>query len=104
MVIDVNQPIGSRVTSLRVRCYACDVPAFEDIDLETYYPILVPSFLVTGGDGYSMIADNLLYHTVGPIDVDVYAEFIEQQSPIIAGLDERITIISDVELSEHYHG
>ncbi|XP_022902715.2 apyrase [Onthophagus taurus] len=93
VVIDVSKPLGSRVTSLKVRCSKCDIPRFEDIDNEEFYNIALGSFLVTGGDGFSMITDNIVDHKVGPIDTDILIDYIKQQTPIITGLDERITIV-----------
>ncbi|KAK9711182.1 5prime-nucleotidase, C-terminal domain [Popillia japonica] len=101
-IIDLSRPLGSRVVSLKVRCHKCKVPAYSDIDLEAYYPIAVLSFLLTGGDGFSAFA-NVINHEEGPIDTDVYTAYIEQQSPVIAGLDERIQIISDTEVRVVYH-
>lgn len=102
--MNVALPLGSRITSLKVRCHKCDVPTYEDIDLEAYYPIAVPSFLVTGGDGFTSISDNLINYVIGPLDADVISEYIQKQSPVITGLDERIQIISEEEIRVIYHG
>ncbi|KAI4455137.1 nucleotidase-related [Holotrichia oblita] len=102
MVIDLAMPLGSRVVSLKIRCHECNVPKYYDVDLEAYYPIAVVSFLITGGDGFSAFS-HVRNHIEGPVDTDVYTAYIEQQSPIIAGLDERIQIISSTEIKVIYH-
>lgn len=52
-------PPGNRVVSVEVRCTECSVPDYEPLDIEKTYRIVAPSFIVGGGDGYTMIADNV---------------------------------------------
>ncbi|GJQ83469.1 hypothetical protein Trydic_g8594 [Trypoxylus dichotomus] len=104
VAMNLSLPLGSRITSLKIRCHACRVPAYYNVDLEAYYPMAVPSFLVTGGDGYTSISDNIRNHEVGPVDTDVYTAYIKQQTPIIAELNERIRIITEEEIRVVYHG
>ncbi|KAI4455142.1 nucleotidase-related [Holotrichia oblita] len=92
LVLDQSQPIGSRVVSMKIRCHACDVPAYEDVDSDKYYPIALTKYLANGGDGHHAIKDNLRNSSEGPVFCDIISEYIKKQSPIIIGLDERIIV------------
>lgn len=70
------------------------VPTYEDLELNKYYRIVLNSFLTKGGDGFTMISQNLINLQVGEIDIKVVKRHIERETPIITDLDERITIVS----------
>lgn len=93
IVYDLSQPEGSRVISLKVRCNACEIPIYEDLNEEQYYRIAVNSFLVTGGDGYTILTDNIQNHRVGRVDIDVLTEYIETYSPVYAETEGRISFV-----------
>lgn len=100
IVYDLSQPEGSRVVSLKVRCCDCEVPVYEELDDEKFYRIAVISFLVTGGDGYTIISENLRNHTVGSVDINVVSEYVERYSPIYQEIEGRISFVgsSQVEM------
>lgn len=54
---DFRRPPFERVVDLKVRCRVCSVPEYEDFDPETIYRISTPSFLQSGGDGFTMLRD-----------------------------------------------
>lgn len=55
---DLSKPVGSRVVSATALCAKCQVPAFEPIDRNASYNIILSSFVAAGGDNYTMIADH----------------------------------------------
>lgn len=65
VTFDLNKPVMERVSSVAIRCAQCDVPQYEALDPEKWYQIALCSFLVTGGDGYTVIADNARNHVTG---------------------------------------
>lgn len=95
MVIDFNKDIGNRVSNVKVRCNECSQPIYEDLDLNRYYKIILASFLVTGGDGFTMLSDNLQNHQVGPVDRDIFVNYIKEKSPIEQIIDGRITVVKE---------
>lgn len=103
IVYDLSKPEGSRVVSIKVRCNECEVPIYEDLDEEKYYRVAVNSFLVTGGDGYAILRDNLQNHKIGRVDIDVVTEYIGKYSPIFAEIEGRITFVNSslAAMSEH---
>ncbi len=54
VIYDMNKEAGNRVTSAFVLCRHCDIPFYEELNLNQEYGIIVTSFVASGGDGYSM--------------------------------------------------
>ncbi|XP_018574672.1 apyrase [Anoplophora glabripennis] len=92
VVMNLTQPQGERVQSVKVRCQACMVPVYEDLDENKMYRIVVPSFITTGGDGYTIISDNLQNLKVGSVDIDVFVKYLSEKSPVYQEEEGRITI------------
>jgi 5'-nucleotidase len=65
VTFDLSRPVMDRVVKVAVRCAECRVPVYEPLDLEKWYRISLVSYLVTGGDGYTVIANNLRNHVSG---------------------------------------
>lgn len=61
----MSRPVGRRVKSLGVLCTRCRVPAYEAVRDGAVYSVVMPSYLVTGGDGFSMIQNELRKHDSG---------------------------------------
>ncbi|KAK9889011.1 hypothetical protein WA026_004295 [Henosepilachna vigintioctopunctata] len=93
IVIDVRKPIGSRITSLKVRCAHREVPVYQEVKLDESYRIIVPSFLITGGDGFAIISKRMKNAEIGEVDVDAYMEYLKTKSPIFEEIDGRIEIL-----------
>ncbi|KAJ8023884.1 5'-nucleotidase [Holothuria leucospilota] len=87
---NVNRPVGDRVVSVEVRCTECSVPDYEPLELDKTYRIVSTPFVATGGDGYTVIADNLKNYQTGRLDVSVVGDYIRKYSPIIQGIERRI--------------
>lgn len=104
VVFNLTKPYGSRAQSIKVRCQQCSEPVFENLDLGKMYRIAIPSFITQGGDGFVAISDNLQNLKVGPLDLDVYQEYIRKMSPIDIGLEGRITIIGGENVTSNIIG
>lgn len=62
VVYDLSQPVGERVVQVSLRCADCEIPIYEELDLEKEYGLLISSYMLNGGDGYSMFKENLIVH------------------------------------------
>ncbi|XP_042362777.1 snake venom 5'-nucleotidase-like [Plectropomus leopardus] len=91
---DLSKPEGNRVTSLTTLCVKCRVPRYEPVHPETIYKVLMPSFIVQGGDGYSMIPNEMLSHNTGNLDVSVVSEYITKNQKLYTSLEGRIQILN----------
>ena len=59
VIYDLTQPVDSRVKALSIRCADCIIPEYQPVENNKVYSIITSSFLYNGGDGYSMIKDNI---------------------------------------------
>lgn len=89
----MSQPEGERAQSIKIRCNQCEVPVYEDLDVNRTYRIITPSFITGGGDGFTALSDNLKNTRVGPVDVDVFVKYLETYSPIFKEVEGRIEVV-----------
>lgn len=66
----MSKPPGSRLSRLDIVCTKCRVPQYEPVQDQEYYTLVLPSYLVAGGDGYSMIAKEMWKHNSGEEQVN----------------------------------
>ncbi|MEQ2196911.1 hypothetical protein XENOCAPTIV_017783 [Xenoophorus captivus] len=62
---DVSKSAGRRVRSLSILCTRCRVPQYEPVRDKELYTVVVPSYLVTGGDGFEVIKNGIKKHNSG---------------------------------------
>ncbi|XP_049876221.1 uncharacterized protein LOC126373907 [Pectinophora gossypiella] len=55
---DIKNRPGMRVVKASVRCGICDVPMYFPVNRSETYHILMPSFLASGGDGFSSLGNH----------------------------------------------
>ncbi|KAF5296487.1 hypothetical protein FQR65_LT01476 [Abscondita terminalis] len=90
-VYDMQKPVGSRVTSVKVRCGLCNVPTYEHLVLNKTYRIILNGFLKNGGDGHHIIKTNSFnVSDENKSANDVVAWFVSKTSPIYPEEDERV--------------
>ncbi|XP_018574618.1 apyrase [Anoplophora glabripennis] len=92
VVLNLTRPLGERVQSLKIRCQACDIPLYENLDANKTYRMVITSYLSNGGDGYTVLTENMKNLQVGQIDTDVLVDYINQRSPVFQEEEERIVI------------
>lgn len=80
--------VGSRIVSVQV---ADGKGGFANVDPNGTYRVVTNNFLLTGGDGYSVLTKGTSKYDTGFIDADVTAEYIRAKSPITAAAEGRIT-------------
>ncbi|XP_033336686.2 apyrase [Megalopta genalis] len=84
-----------KVSEVLVRCQACEMPMFEKLVEDRWYRLVVPTFLIGAGDGYTPFKTCGRYHEVGEVDTDVLIRYMRKISPITVGLDRRLVFIDD---------
>lgn len=94
VVFNVTNPIGNRVVLLEIKARRRDIPVFKQYEPNQWYRIFLPSFVANGGDGYSMIRDNIQNYTKGDaVDIEVFATYLQKVAPVSTGIDGRITML-----------
>ncbi|XP_069028690.1 snake venom 5'-nucleotidase-like [Embiotoca jacksoni] len=89
---DVSKPPGHRVRSLAILCTTCRVPHYKPVEDQTVYKVLLPSYLVNGGDGFSMIQNETLKHNSGDLDISVVSDYIAKRKKVYPSVEGRIKI------------
>ncbi|KAK7906621.1 hypothetical protein WMY93_015233 [Mugilogobius chulae] len=94
VTFDLSRPAYSRVRSLRILCTRCRVPSFDPVQDGSVYKVLMPSYLVSGGDGFSVIRDELVAHNSGDLDVSVVSSYISKRSLLHPSVEGRIRLLN----------
>ncbi|TKS75323.1 5'-nucleotidase [Collichthys lucidus] len=89
---DLSKPPGRRVKSLSILCTKCRVPQYEPVEDEAVYTVVLPSYIMTGGDGFSMLKNETLKHNSGDLDISVVSKYITQRQKIYTSVEGRIKI------------
>lgn len=97
VVYDVRKRSGRRVMSVKVRCQKCLVPTYSALDEEQIYRVLLPSFLIDGGDGYSMFTEEKLsQERFNSLDSGIIRAYLQKHSPVHPEVNGRISIRTKV--------
>jgi 5'-nucleotidase len=95
VVYDLSRPKNERVVSLLVRCDDCPIPDYTPLDMNKIYDVVTITYLTIGGDGFTMIRDNILKSDSSEIlDIDVVMDYIKRYQPIVTGNDGRIRFLN----------
>ncbi|XP_008278215.1 5'-nucleotidase [Stegastes partitus] len=101
---DLSKPAYQRVVSVSVLCTKCRVPKYEALDLQKTYSVVMPSYMVDGGDGFTMIKEELLKHNTGDMDIAVFSEYILDMRRVYPAVEGRITFRNSAVLAVHSLG
>ncbi len=85
---DATKPVGSRITAVEI----ADGQSYAPIKPDGTYRVVTNNFLLTGGDGYSVLQAGTNKIDTGLIDVDVTADYVRAHSPISPAVQGRILI------------
>ncbi|CAM4694675.1 unnamed protein product [Leuciscus chuanchicus] len=94
LVYDISKLPGNRVKSVNVLCTDCRMPRYEPLNPKKLYKVVLPSYLVDGGDGYTMIKDQKLKHDSGDLDIAVVASYITERKRVHPVVEGRIQFSS----------
>jgi 5'-nucleotidase len=89
---DPTQEPGSRIVSVEVMG---EDGEYAPIDLEAVYSLATISFIRTGGDGYSMFAENAINpYDFGRVDYEATRDYLAANTPITAQVEGRIVYVN----------
>ncbi|KYB29062.1 Apyrase-like Protein [Tribolium castaneum] len=93
IVFNVSNPEGGRVQSVKTSCRECADPIYENLVLEKYYRVFLPTFL-TDTDFNPLFKKYIRNKIIGDRDSDVYVRYLGKHSPLWARVEDRIKIVS----------
>ena len=85
---DSEGPVGGRIIEARV--------GGAEIRPERYYRVALPSFILSGGDGFTMFEKTLILNgsATAPEDVVVLADYCRKLGRVDSRIEGRITVLS----------
>lgn len=90
--IDPTLEPGSRIVSVEIEN---EDGSFTPIDPEATYDVVTLNFIRTGGDGFSVLAENAINpYDNGRVDFEVTLDYIDATSPIEPAVEGRITYVN----------
>ncbi|KAJ8687354.1 hypothetical protein QAD02_023148 [Eretmocerus hayati] len=92
---NLSNPFNSRVVNMKVRCQKCSSPRFEDLDVTQWYRIIVPSFILSGGDNMTTIKTKHRNHEPGSLDTPQIIDFLKSISPFRYEKDGRLKFVGE---------
>lgn len=95
VLYNISRPVNSKVVSVKVRCAACNIPSYSDLNKTATYNVLINDFMQNGGDGYKMLKD-LEFTTLGITIADVVGQYLKKYSPVYTGVDWRINYVDEI--------
>ena len=93
---DLTRPTGERLRRVLVPCQADCAEAAEMTELEDeeVYSVVMTDYLAGGGDGFDVIKDKKDRQLQGPLDTDIFKEYMKVKQPIETTVEGRIRIVT----------
>ena len=90
---DLTKPTGQRLRSVQVPCKAdCDGAETTELRDEEIYSVVMTDYLAGGGDGFNVIKHKKERQLQGPLDTDIFKEYMKVMKPIETKVEGRIRI------------
>ncbi|XP_071051790.1 protein 5NUC-like [Onthophagus taurus] len=84
VMFDFESRFGRRVKLIKVRCAECDVPEYFSLEPDKHYKVILTSYLLRGGGGYTIIRDVIWNPVpVGETDTDATIQYLEKVKYVI---------------------
>lgn len=98
LVLNFNRPKGKRVTSIYVLCADCEIPYYQPLDRHKYYGVILPTFLLNGGDGhkYFLEGSDEQRSTMHLIDREIVTKYFQEHKIVFPKREQRIIILDKV--------
>ena len=93
---DLTRTTGQRLRSVLVPCQADCGEGEEMRELvdEEVYSVVMTDYLAGGGDGFDVIKDKKDRQLQGPLDTDIFKEYMKVKQPIATTVEGRIRIVT----------
>ncbi|KAK3603342.1 hypothetical protein CHS0354_025948 [Potamilus streckersoni] len=98
---DLGSPKGQRVVSVEVRCHACKAPTYSLLDDNTVYNVLLPNFVINGGDGFTIIKETMIQHIpLNSLDIDLISKYLSLSKSVFPSNEGRIKFVTRKQTSD----
>nr|XP_022916957.1 5'-nucleotidase-like [Onthophagus taurus] len=91
VMFDFKSSFGERVKLVKVRCAECDIPEYFRLDLDKRYKVIITSYLLKGGSGFTIIRDVVWNPvSIGERDTDVMIQYLQKVKYVIPEVGGRL--------------
>ncbi|ODN02906.1 Snake venom 5'-nucleotidase [Orchesella cincta] len=98
VIYDVSKPNGNRVKSIKVLCKDCREPMYVPLNETLVYKIAIPTYMATGGDGFTIFRDRAIAHHLSEmLDSDMLIEYLKYKSPVIQAVEGRVRFVGSLD-------
>ncbi|KAH8254825.1 hypothetical protein KR032_012426, partial [Drosophila birchii] len=89
-----NNDAGKRVVSAQALCSNCSVPTYRNVIETELYLVILPQFLLEGGDGYDLTAEEVDPYSLRlpRNELNATMEYLKQRHFVYPEIEERIVI------------
>ncbi|XP_017049988.1 protein 5NUC isoform X2 [Drosophila ficusphila] len=94
VVLNPGKPEGSRVVSVQVRCAACRVPTYSDLNDTAVYNVVLGEFLLDGGDGHLIRDSAHKPQRLQNNDKEAVAQYLKHRDFVYPEIEGRIIFIN----------
>ncbi|XP_043642935.1 protein 5NUC [Drosophila teissieri] len=94
VVFNLNKPEGQRVVSVQVRCAACRVPTYSDLNDSATYNVVLGEFLLDGGDGHVFRHSAHQPQRLQNNDLEAVSQYLAQRNYVFPEIEGRIVFIN----------
>ncbi|KAH8254831.1 hypothetical protein KR032_012433 [Drosophila birchii] len=86
-----SRPIGQRITEIKALCSDCQIPKYEGVKTDQYYGVVIPSFLLNGGEGYNFV-DKFKpeVHNMSLLDRMAFIRYLQEHKIVYPEREERM--------------
>ncbi|KAH8290201.1 hypothetical protein KR054_001016, partial [Drosophila jambulina] len=86
-----SRPMGQRITEIKALCSDCQIPRYESVKTDKYYGLVLPSFLLNGGDGYSFVdKHNPRVQNMSLLDRMAFIRYLQEHKIVYPERQERM--------------
>lgn len=89
--VDLSKPVGQRIAHAAIQTQDGTLQPLQETQI---YTVIVPSYLVKDGDGYTMLTQGKEISAPDLLDVDVLSAYIKKHSPLKMPVTGRIITIN----------
>ncbi|KAH8309369.1 hypothetical protein KR059_008756 [Drosophila kikkawai] len=87
-----TRPMGQRITEIKALCSDCQIPKYESVKTDQYYGVVLPSFLLNGGEGYSFVdKQNPQVYNMSLLERTAFIRYLQEHKIVYPERQERMT-------------
>ncbi|KAH8374095.1 hypothetical protein KR200_000315 [Drosophila serrata] len=86
-----SRPMGQRITEFKALCSDCQIPHYERVKTDEYYGVVIPSFLLNGGEGYNFVdKHNPEVRNMSLLDRMAFIRYLQEHKIVYPERQERM--------------